>query len=160
MIAIATLLFALYTAISVAMFGIPSSLSMTHYLWHSAHKHGKVVFPAFMVTFVALILPRLLEVTNGSNWQFLGFIMMAPLLFVAFAPWFLSDAQSTVHTTAAIVSAIGGVAFTCVFGHWWLSVICAAIGGVISFARPMNRVFLMEMAAFCSVLITLLTFPY
>lgn len=157
MIAIATLLFALYTAVSIAMFGIPSSLSMTHYLWHSAYKHGKVVFPAFMVTFVALILPSMLKVTEGSQWQFSGFLLMAALLFVAFAPWFLSDAQRQVHITAAIVAATLAAAFTLAFGKWWVLASALAICGALAISNKRCAIFYLELAAFISVLITLNT---
>lgn len=154
----AAILFVIYIISILFLFGVPDSLSQTHYLWKSRCKYGKVIFPGFLMTFCGILLPNIMSLTEGSNYQFLGFIMIVALLFVAFSPLFLEKGIRPVHFAGAIVSAICGVCFSLVFGNWIVVLSVAMIFSILSLMYRKKSMFLMEMAAFVSVIITLLTY--
>jgi len=159
-IIIAVLLFALYMGIAIACFGLPESLSETHYLYGERFvSFGKCLFPAFMAIFSGLLMPSVLEITDGSNFQFLGFIMLAALMFVGFAPCFKKSFEGRVHTVAAVMSAVFGIAFSVAFGGWIYVVFFGIItAGLIYKYRPFYVVFL-EISALVSVIMTIIALP-
>lgn len=115
------LIFFSYTAIVIIRFGVPRSLSHSYYLfknWTDEDYHGKPEsekklnkfwiswFGMCIVTLALSLLPAWLELSEGSNFQFLSFLACGSLVFVGVAPRFLSDTQERIHYFAALISAI------------------------------------------------------
>lgn len=159
-IIIAALLFALYLGIAIACFGLPESLSETHYLYGERFaSFGKCLFPVFMVAFCGLLMPSVLDVTDGSEYQFLGFLMLAALMFVGVAPCFRLSFEGRVHTVAAVMSAVFGMSFSIVFGGWvYVAFFGIITAGLIYKYRPFYVV-LLEISAFASIIMTIIALP-
>lgn len=157
-IIIAALLFAAYIAAAIWQYGVPPSLSETFYLYQDRFgRSGKYIFPVFMLLFTGLLLPSVLEITDGSNYQFLGFFMLGSLLFVGFAPCFKDNSQSKVHTVAAYISAAAGTAFCILFGGCiYLAFATTMTVSLIKRYRSAT-VYWLEQCAFISVLLTILS---
>lgn len=91
--------------------GIPHSLSATYY------KTGWV-FSATLSFAAALILPSMLSI-SGENYEFLAFIAVSSVFFVAFAPNFKSDKLvDMVHTGAAITALIASQLWVALVNPW------------------------------------------
>ena len=100
----AIFLFTIYNIVTLLLFGIPESLSQTHYLFKERKETLKVLFPATIVMLVICLVPCWIEVSNGSNFQFLSFLSTVSLLFVGVAPTFKeSELENKVHNVAAYI---------------------------------------------------------
>jgi hypothetical protein len=53
--------FLVYNIVALCIFGVPSSLSNTYYLYESKKKHLGMVFPAMMTSMAFTLLPAWLE---------------------------------------------------------------------------------------------------
>ena len=133
-IIVATCIYVVYNAISVAFFDTPESLSHTYYLWKERSNKGWL-FPLMMYAVVAFMMPAWITLSEGSDFQFLAFLAPSAIAFVGTAPAFKSDdLENVVHTTAAIVAAICSLAWVAVITpYWWMiliwlcSITCLAV---------------------------------
>lgn len=133
-IIVATVIFVAYNAVSLAIFGIPESLSNTYYLYKEKDNKGWL-FPLMMYAVVAFMMPAWITMSEGSDFQFLAFLAPSAIAFVGTAPAFKSDdLENVVHTAAAIVAAICSLAWVAVITpYWWMilvwfgSMACLAI---------------------------------
>ena len=119
----AKIIYVAYNAISMAIFGVPHSLSMTYYLWKEKSNIG-YVFPVMMAVVVALMMPAWITMSEGSDFQFLAFLAPASLLFVGAAPAFMdSDLENKVHSISAVIAAICSLTWVCVVTPYWCTII-------------------------------------
>lgn len=128
---------------------IPKSYSDTYYQL----SHGWL-FPVCMAAMAFLLLPVILELSEmaGFWYTFLGFFTCASLVFVAVAPKFKTR-DSVIHTVAAIVSAVSGLAWsalTC----WVVPVVAVLLVLPPAIYKWSSKTFWAEMAAFLSVYVT------
>lgn len=87
-----------YLIYIIIKYGIPKSISQTYYLIQH-----KWVFSIILILSTILTLPSIMEL----NHQYLAFITICGVLFVAFAPNFMDDELvDSVHTYAAIIAFI------------------------------------------------------
>lgn len=159
---IAAVIFLLYNTISVRLFGIPTSLSETFYLYKGKKDWMRILFPWMMVSMAMLLMPSWLTISEGSPWQFISFLAAASIIFVGSAPSFRDDDLTcTVHTVSAIIAAAMSIAWVCLVSQLWYIVlawfvIVIAIGYS---SRTLNRSktywleFTAFMATFSSILI-------
>lgn len=115
-----------YVVYCIITTGVPHSLSATYY------KTGWV-FSATLSFAAALILPAMLS-KSGENYEFLAFIAVSSVFFVAFAPNFKSDKLvDMVHTGAAIIALIASQLWVALvnplFLLWWIPLIGYVIWG-------------------------------
>ena len=94
-------IFLVYNIYTLIEYGIPESLSETTYLFGSKH-NWLFTLLCFVVSFC--LLPIWLSV--DSNFEFLKFLSIAPLLFVGVTPYFKDGIQKPIHYTSAIISFI------------------------------------------------------
>ena len=103
--------FLAYNITALCIFGVPSSLSNTYYLYEAKMKHLGMVFPAMMASMAFTLLPAWLELGEiVSLWSAylnpLAFFACAAILFVGGAPAFRSNRlEGTVHEVAAKIAA-------------------------------------------------------
>ena len=98
----AIFMFMIYNTVVLLLFGVPKSLSMTYYLFKDRQNILKVLFPCMMTLLGSFLMPCWIQLSEGSNFQFLSFLSAASLLFVAFAPAFKeSDLENMVHQISA-----------------------------------------------------------
>lgn len=94
---ISIILISLYILYVVCKDGVPHSLSATYY----SHK------TIFSLVLILSIIFSFNSFMQPEKWQFLPFIFLTGILFVAFAPDFRDDELTDqVHTGAAIISLI------------------------------------------------------
>ena len=123
LIIVATAIYVAYNAISLALFGIPESLSNTYYLYKEKSNKGWL-FPLMMYAVVALMMPAWITLSEDSDFQFLAFLAPSAIAFVGTAPAFKSDdLENVVHTTAAIVAAICSLAWVAVITPYWYMIL-------------------------------------
>ena len=106
-----------YLAIAISLFGIPSSISNTYYLYESKHKGLGYVFTLFMWCEAVLLTIIMLTIGEHSPLQFLGFLSPAGLAFCGCAV--LSKGvtlESKVHIAGALIGAVCGLIWCIVFG--------------------------------------------
>lgn len=139
-----------YTACVIErMDTIPKSYSDTYYQLNRGW-----LFSVCMVAMAFLLLPVVLELSEkaGLWYTFLGFFTCASLVFVAAAPKF-KERDSVIHTVAAIVSAVSGLAWsalTC----WVVPVVAVSLVAIPAIYKWSSRTFWAEFAAFLSVYVT------
>lgn len=144
-------------AVLVVFEKVPKSLSDTYYMYKEKQKGLEFLFPALILIMVGTLMPSWIELSNGSNWQFLSFLCPASLLFVGAAPAFKSnELESKVHTVAAILSAVFGLTWVIIFCTYgiWLIILYVLIMGLLSWLSNTYKTcytFWLEMAAFASV---------
>lgn len=123
-ILLSALIIGSYLAVYLACVGqLPTSISDTYY---QATK--KWFFSATLISALAFAAPWLFSMTPES-YQFLAFLIIAGLLFVAAAPAFREDFQSKVHICGAIVAGVACLAYLILeVGVPWIAIIITAVG--------------------------------
>jgi hypothetical protein len=150
----ATAIYIAYNAVSLAIFGVPESLSNTYYLWKE--KNGKGwLFPLMMYAVVILMMPAWISLSEGSNFQFLAFLAPASIMFVGTAPRFKDgDLENKVHTISAIIAAACSLLWgALVTPYWWVMLIwlgLIALASVLTSSYKTAYVYWLETIAFGS----------
>ena len=152
-IIVATAIYVAYNAISLALFGIPESLSNTYYLYKEKGNKGWL-FPLMMYAVVALMMPAWITLSEGSDFQFLAFLAPSAIAFVGTAPAFKSDdLENVVHSAAAIVAAICSLAWVAVITPYWCVILIwlGLISGVLTITKTYScLIYWLETIAFGS----------
>ena len=114
---IAFVIYILYVGYTITKHGYPESLSDTYYLY------PKWVFPALMTIIGFTLLPHWLDMTEGSNFQFLSFLACVSFIFVGCFPDFKNDkGEYKKHVICAYLAA-GFACLSIIFvmdGWFWL----------------------------------------
>jgi hypothetical protein len=147
----ATAIYIAYNAVSLAIFGVPESLSNTYYLWKE--KNGKGwLFCLMMYLVVALMMPAWITISEGSNFQFLAFLAPASLMFVGTAPRFKDfSLENKVHTYSAYLAAACSLLWVgLVTPYWWVILIwLGLISGVLAITKTYScLIYWLETIAF------------
>ena len=150
----ATAIYLAYNAISLAIFGVPESLSNTYYLYKEKWNKGWL-FCLMMYLVVALMMPAWISLSEGSNFQFLAFLAPASIMFVGTAPRFKdSQLESRVHTVSAIIAAACSLLWVAlVTPYWWVMLIWLgfiALASVLTSSYKTAYVYWLEQVAFGS----------
>lgn len=112
MILLSLLCISFYIIYIITKYGIPHSLSATYY----SLKY-KIVFTLVLVLSIFLSFDTFMQI---EQWQFLPFIFLSGILFVAGAADFQrSDLTDKVHTISAIISLIAS--------QIWVGLICPSV---------------------------------
>lgn len=119
----ALVIFVAYNTISVGVFGIPHSLSMTYYLWKEETGRGWY-FSLMMYAVVALMMPAWITMSEGSDFQFLAFLAPAAIAFVGTAPRFKDTTlENHVHMTSAYLAAAFALLWVALVTPYWLVIL-------------------------------------
>lgn len=133
-------------------------LSDTYYIWPSW------VFPLIMIIVSGTLLPAWLELLEGSNFQFLAFLVCGSIIFVGVASDYKNDKlEYKIHSICAYIACfLSIIALSFVMDSWttilimlFISFICGFIVGGSSFIKK-RWIYIIEFALFLSVYITLL----
>lgn len=159
----AILLFAIYNAVAILLFGVPKSLSMTYYLFKDRQDVLKVLFPTMITLLVMCLMPCWIEISEGSNFQFLSFLSAASLMFVGAAPAFKSSSlENAVHQVAAYLCASFAILWIClVTPYWYIVLIVLAIVAALAIVTKTVKssyIYWLEMVAFGSTFISIVTY--
>ena len=153
-IIIAAVIYVAYNVISVAIFGLPESLSNTYYLYEKKSGIGWL-FCLAMYLVVMLMMPAWIGMSENNNWQFLAFLAPASIMFVGAAPRFKdSNLENKVHTVSALIAAACSLAWVAlVTPYWWIIMICfgfVALAAVFTSSYKTACVYWLETVAFAS----------
>ena len=148
----ATCIYVAYNTISLALFGVPESLSNTYYLWKERNGRG-YVFCLMMYIVVALMMPAWISLSEGSNFQFLAFLAPASIAFVGAAPRFKdTELENKVHSISAVIAAACSLAWVAlVTPYWWMILICLglfALESILTSSYKTALVYWLEQVAF------------
>ena len=154
--ALSLLVLMAYTLTSVAIFGVPKSLSDTHYLWNERWQQHSSLFTFAMMATVFPLLPVFIEYST-DNTQFLAFISAAALAFVGAACCFKQRLTRTVHFAAAGICAACAVLWTLFNMPNGVAIVAASgiIFGTTGILDRKSFVFWVEMGAFAIVYVSL-----
>lgn len=159
----AIFMFAIYNIVILLLFGVPKSLSMTYYLFKERNNVLKVLFPGMMTFLGIFLMPCWVEMSEGSNFQFLAFLSAAALIFVAFAPAFKeSDLENMVHQISAYCCAAFAMLWIILVTPYWY-VILIVLGIVLAVAFitktiKSSHIYWLEMVAFVSTFISIVAY--
>lgn len=154
MVITAVILTLLYNAIVISKNkGIPPSLSDSFYIFGGKPK-GYLLYGYFVAMFLLLISP-ILKLTP-DNWDFVGFLMLAALVFVGVAGDFKSEkSEHNVHVFCALGSAVLSAIWSLVTGNIVIFGICTIIFGALALLNSKNKTYWLEMICFSSILHTI-----
>ena len=149
----AIFMFLVYNIVSILLFGIPHSLSMTYYLFKNRKEILKVLFPSMIMLMTIFLLPCWLQISDGSDFQFTAFLSMASLMFVGACPTFLTAGlENKVHYISAIICAVFALLWIIlVTQYWYIIPIISAIIAAIAVATKTWKTcytYWLEMIAF------------
>jgi hypothetical protein len=162
MITLATLgiiLFLTYIAVAITLFGIPSSLSDTFYLYGG--KPFGYIFTACLWVVGFMILPYWISITPES-YKCLPFLSVGGLVFVGAAPLFKGQ-DSKWHSAFALICAFCALLW-CVLSKNYIPFVCS-VGAVgilswITQSIKKSKIFWLEMIAFLSIFSSLIIKTY
>lgn len=159
----AIFLFVIYNIVALILFGIPKSLSMTYYLFKERKNTLKILFPAMIAMLCLLLIPCWLELSEGSNFQFLSFLAPAALMFVGFTPAFNdADMYKTIHNIAAYTCAVFALLWIIlVTPYWYVILIVLGVMAAISIVTKTWKtcyIYWLEMVAFVSLFISIILY--
>jgi hypothetical protein len=132
-IIIAAVIYAVYNAVALALFGVPESLSNTYYLYQAKCNKGWI-FCSMMYLVVAFMMPAWITMSEGSDFQFLSFLAPASIAFVGTAPKFKdSGLENKVHTYSAYLAAACSLLWIgLVTPYWWTILAWAGLVAVVA----------------------------
>lgn len=158
MITISFTIFALYVAIIIVTFGIPTSLSDSFYLLEAKKKGIGYLFTGMMWIMGFLLLIPLLDNTP-EYWQFLAFLPVVGILAVGTAPAFKQSLEGKVHYASAALATvlIASWLFVCFPKLWPVLMISVILMTILMFASKSTKCFIFwaEMAMFLTAYVSL-----
>ena len=162
---IAFFIYLIYNGITLKLFGVPKSLSMTFYLLQEKKNWTRIFFPIMMVGMAFLLLPAWLEISVGSLFQFLAFLTVTGIIFVGAVPTFKSsDLENTVHMTSAIVAAIFAILWVILVSKlWWTIVLWIATLGLTMWLTKTIKssyIYWLETIAFMSTFTSIIAYYF
>lgn len=153
-IIVATFIYVAYNAVSLAIFGVPESLSNTYYLYKEKCNKGWL-FPLMMYLVVALMMPAWITLSEGSKFQFLAFLAPASIMFVGTAPRFKDfDLENRVHTYSAYIAAACSLLWVMLVTPYWYVILIwfgyISLASIFTSSYKTCLVYWLEMVAFGS----------
>lgn len=167
LVLVAFALFVIYNSIAIGIFGIPSSMSKTYYLYEEKHKGLGWLFTVFMWLMAFTMIPGWIIISEDKGpWEsyltVFAFVAGVAIVFVGTAPRYKQDLEGDVHMTAAKLCAATALIWDFVAcWHIWWAPICGAVIPVIIGAATKSwksgRDYWLEMMAFDATFATLIT---
>lgn len=159
----AIFLFIIYNIITILLFGIPKSLSMTYYLFKARTESLKIMFPGMIFLMVIFLMPCLLQLSCNSDFQCFAFLSMLSLLFVGICPRILEyNIESKIHNIAAIISTIFAILWIILVTPYWyvILIIFACITAVAILTKTWKTCYIywLEIVTFISTFISIIIY--
>ena len=131
----------IYLAAYLAICGTPSSVSETYY------NTRPWLLPTVLIITIGTAVVPMFDFTP-ENFQFLVFLIIGGILFVAGAPAFKESLEGKVHSVAAIIAGIAATAWLAVMNANWTVLIAFAL---IALFQKKYRIFLLEVGFAASI---------
>jgi hypothetical protein len=159
----AILLFIVYNIVALILYGVPHSLSNTHYLFKQSNESLKFLFPAFITLLCFCLIPCWLQISEGSLFQFTAFLSGASLLFVGASPYFKNAGlEGFVHSMSAYMCAGFAILWIILVTKlWWIILIVLAlvvVAAILTKTWKTCYIYWLEMVAFVSTFISMIAY--
>ena len=151
-----------FVILGCLQYGLQSCYSAYAAKWHEFYPKLNIWSVVTLIS-AFLMVPVLLEVSTGSNWQFLGFLAPVSLFLVAMSPEYAKDTfQWWMHQVGAWGAVLFVLLYIILVAHWlfWIIIPLALVALGFSFVRKGTWMFWFEMATYLStyaVIIFMLT---
>ena len=157
---IAFVIYLVYNTLAIKKFGVPKSLSITHYLWKGVNHKLFFAFPLMMFLMAGMLMPAWIEMSAGSPFQFLSFLAAAAIIFVGAAPSFKrSDLENSVHQWSAYLAAAFAILWIVLVPHlWYVVALVLALHVVVAICTKTIKtpyIYWLESVAFISTFISI-----
>ena len=160
---IAFAIYFIYNCIALRKFGIPITLSKTHYSFLDLNSKLKWCFPLMMVSMAGLLMPAWLDLSDGSLYQFTAFLAAMGIIMVGMIPN-VRDGKfhKITHGIFAILAAIFSILWVClVAGLWYIVLIvlgiCIAMM-ILTKSYKTSIVYWLETGAFISTFVSIILY--
>lgn len=162
---IAFVIYLVYNIFVIKKFGIPKSLSMTHYLWKGITDKLFFVFPLMMFLIAGMLMPSWIEISTGNTFQFLSFLSAATIIFVGASPSFKSsDLENSVHDWSAYLGTAFAILWIILVPHlWYIIVIVFVLHLVIAICTntiKTSYIYWLESVTFISTFISIIFYYF
>ena len=152
-----------YNMVALSVFGVPKSLSMTYYLFKERKEWQRLLFPIMMLSMAGLLIPVWLEMSEGSNLQFMSFLAGAGIMFTGTVPTFKSSKlEDRVHTISAIVAAVFALLWVFFVAHLWYIIliwfVIVTLIALLSSSIKTSLVYWLETVAFMSTFMSIIIY--
>lgn len=152
-----------YNMAALSVFGVPKSLSMTYYLFKERKEWQRLLFPIMMLSMAGLLIPVWLEMSEGSNLQFMSFLAGAGIMFTGTVPTFKSSKlEDRVHTISAIVAAVFALLWVFFVAHLWYIIliwlVIVTLIALLSSSVKTSLVYWLETVAFMSTFMSIIIY--
>ena len=146
-----------YTAYILSRFGVIPSLSDGYYLMEEKEKGTGLYFSVWCAIITTFVLPPSIHVCD-FRWQALLAVMMCiGLLFVGASPAFKRNDHRPYHLVGAILSALGAVLLSLVWGYWYIVMLGAILSLVLQYFTLKRDITLwLEIACFLAYFTSLI----
>jgi hypothetical protein len=152
--ALSCTLFFGFVILCVCKFGLKDCYSAYGPLWHEVNPKFNIWTLITLITPV-MIMPVLLQASEGSIWQFTAFLCLVPMSFVALTPDYQQGGlPGRLHLISAICSAVFSILFTALVTpkYFWILATYAGIALICTFIfGKKNWMFWFEMASYASL---------
>jgi hypothetical protein len=157
---IAFVIYFIYNLISIYKFGIPPSLSDTYYLYKKDKSWKRFLFPIMMISMASLLMPAWIDLSIGSNFQFMSFLACAGIIFVGAAPTFKnSEMEYKVHSISAYFAALMAILWIILVPKMWYVILIVAMiiafTSIVTKSIKISYIYWLETIAFLSTFIIL-----
>ena len=152
-----------YNMTALSVFGVPKSLSMTYYLFKERKEWQRLLFPIMMLSMAGLLMPVWLEMSEGSDLQFMSFLAGAGIMFTGTVPTFKnSKLEDRVHTISAIVAAVFALLWVFFVAHLWYIIliwlVIVTLIALLSNSIKTSLVYWLETVAFMSTFMSIIIY--
>lgn len=152
-----------YNMAALSVFGVPKSLSMTYYLFKERKEWQRLLFPIMMLSMAGLLIPVWLEMSEGSNLQFMSFLAGAGIMFTGTVPTFKSSKlEDRIHTISAIVAAVFALLWVFFVAHLWYIIliwlVIVTLIALLSSSVKTSLVYWLETVAFMSTFMSIIIY--
>lgn len=152
-----------YNMAALSVFGVPKSLSMTYYLFKERKEWQRLLFPIMMLSMAGLLIPVWLEMSEGSNLEFMSFLAGAGIMFTGTVPTFKSSKlEDRVHTISAIVAAVFALLWVIFVAHLWYIIliwfVIVTLIALLSSSVKTSLVYWLETVAFMSTFMSIIIY--
>ena len=141
-----------YLGYTIALFGIPESISDTYYLLERRKKGTGVLFTAW--TWIAAF-PLMIAWLDMATYQLLAFFACAALMFVGAAAQFKQSLTEMVHYVSAGICVASALTWVVLVGYWYIPFISLSICILLGL-KYKKWITWIEIAALTATYITLL----
>ena len=105
----------------------------------------------------ALLIPVMLELSEGNSWQFTGFLAPLSLFLVGCTPkWAYNQRQYRIHSLGVVLAVLFSIIYTiAVPGLVWPILILAVVAGIATLICKKAFIFWLEIAIYLAIYIIL-----